>query len=244
MTTVFKLIIRFDYSLTYEVLDKKGTCFAILNRGNEQFWQAVGQGGEFTLIANFRTPNEYRHVSIEPNTFVVSWENYPGLELDKLHSSPEFRKFDEIFGSFQAHFGIDGLTRAGFRIFAFSEADPERRDHLLKAKRLLNGEQVKIIQDDLGNVNNIGWVFEGVGDDKLRYRLSCGPFSQDEPFKYYESLIVPNSARKENLPFYFTYDLDLFETMLSIKGTSLSRWARPKWVTASAIFDKTLRLLL
>jgi hypothetical protein len=242
--SVFKLIIRLDFPIVYEILDRIGTCCAILNRGREDFWQAAGMlAGGSGALANYRSNDEYRHISIEATAFIILWESYPGIDLSKLLTVDTFQKFDEMFAEFSKIFAVDRINRAGFRILATSENNGGKNDRFEKAKGFIAGEQVNLIQKNLGMINNLAVTFEGTTESKSQYRLSYGPYSQDEPFKYYERLVVPNNSRK-NTDGYFTFDLDLFETMISLKGTSLRRWARPKWVSASDLFEKTLRLVV
>src|ERR1700730_19341905 len=98
MTVLFKLIIRFDFSPIYQVLDKKGTCFLILNSVSQGFWKTLGDGlNPHISIAQYLEPNvEYRHIAIEPTSLVILWENYPDMDIDKLSSSTLFKTFDNI----------------------------------------------------------------------------------------------------------------------------------------------------
>lgn len=242
---IFKIIVRFDFPIVYEILDNLGTCLAVLNRGHENYWQTLGiSDTNVGAIANRRKPSEeYSHVHVEPTSFIFISENFPGIEIDKIEKMESLNKANEIFATFSRTFQVDQINRAGFRVFAFSTETEERTDKLANCKCLLRKEHVTQVQESFGEVSTFAWTFEGTAKDKSQYRFQLGPHTPDEPFKYYENLIVLPPKRVENLKSYVTYDLDIFEANLSIKGTTLSRWARPKIALASAAFQKTIELI-
>ncbi|WP_298254724.1 hypothetical protein [Bradyrhizobium sp.] len=227
MARVIRLFWRLDYEPSYAFMDRRGTALQILKDHVEGYWQQVADGTiQTSFVGKSSSPEHARQLSLEPTSMNGSMDWPAGLEVGRVLESPEFRKLDRLVKALIDHCEIRLLKRAGVRTFSVEQLSP-RADARETIVASISSGMRRVIEEKIGKINDLAYVFEGKGDDDLGYRVQFGPYEKKNAEMTLQRQLTEEEAKVLSGNDLF-FDIDLFENNISFAEHSLGRWARTK----------------
>jgi hypothetical protein len=238
MATLIRTIWRIDFAINYGLLNNIGNGLKILSEGNEIFWNSAGPGTlPYSTLAEYRSDEIYRRVSLELENINALLEWKGGIELKKLMHTDESLVITKIFNAVLDLGSIKNVKRIGIRFIVLSGTRPASGHP--QSSFFAGAELLRSAKRKLGDFSDVALTVEGRHEDKLDYRVTLGPNAKKNIEMHFTSPVAEEAMTPlENHATFF--DIDLFETSISLAGNSFAKWASTKIDRASEFIDSVI----
>ncbi|MDX5333500.1 MAG: hypothetical protein LPK58_05585 [Gammaproteobacteria bacterium] len=235
--SIHRVIFRFDFKANFEIVDRPGEIMRILDDVSDGFWDELREASQNRRIMAVYKKAERervaRFIAVEPTAIYGVMESMAGWPLEDLEANrvESFRVLLRLVTKLFERFQITDLSRAGLRLIHLG-TPLDRIERLRSVFRQKVATEVSShIEKNLGEIADFGFGFEGMNEDKIHYRVSFGPYLDQESQKWFQEFGADFTAEGDpNLIF----DLDLFEHDISLPSGSAARWMRPLFARAKA----------
>lgn len=230
---VCRLIFRLDFKLLFEMFNKTGEIMKKMDEAGEDFWNNYIDDTQKRMISarnESETDLWARSINVCPQSIDGIMLTHKGVSLEGLESDDTFRKLIKVTNNIRKQFRINNLIRCGLRLFYFEKLNFQDDNINLPFQKTINNHIINGIITELGEINDLGIVFDGAHEDKIKYHFRCGPYYNREASKYITHF---SEKFKENKDFNFIADIDLYENDFSLsESVSLIKWCIPVLVKA------------
>lgn len=244
---VYRFIFRLDFQPVFDMIDSPGKIMrTLLNEklGEKKFLPDLLEDSKtHAITAKYASEDkkEMRTLTVEPTSINGSFETVAGVELDSLENYKILGKLLILVNVLRKDFHISSIERCGARFFCFDSVGTKEENSVQKIKSLINGDFSKTIEKIFGTTQDIGIAFDGEHEDKIKYKIKCGPYSNNGKDKYF-SLITKQFDESINHDLIF--DIDLFEEKFVLnEGVSFIKWCVPIINKASTMVNATKDML-
>lgn len=243
MYKIVRLVFRFDYTVKFDIMDNLGKMLGVLHSSDPEIWQEVGESrANRSLSARYsntklKTEGQL-NVDINNINGTIDFPQGATWHSDQLQDFLQHcsRACKEIMDSFH----ISTLNRAGIRFFVFEYDDIIKNNSRIAFNALTNHNLLSAFED-LGNVNDLGVVYEGVTKSNVSYRMIFGPGSEADLAKILQKNIPDEQLGERH---QICADIDLYENHISFAGLNLDKWAKTKWPTAEKMLGMVKKRIL
>ena len=229
--SIYRLVFRLDFEPSFQMFDSTGKIMSKLLSetigGNKFLPDLLERSQGHGVAAKYvnETNTEMRMLTIEPVSIHGAFEISEGVPFEKLEKYVIFEKIIKLVNEFRRDFGIEALTRCGIRFFYLSKINNDNNDTINKFNLLFNKKLIETVEKKMGNLSDVGIVFEGKHEDFTKFRVHFGPYSNEESGRYFPTI---SNYLKTTDEFNLIADIDLYESDFILHSTvSFAKWCNP-----------------
>jgi hypothetical protein len=237
----FRVIFRLDFATAnFEMCDRAGAALRVLHDAGPKFFTDLKESFQNRLVWGSNTDPEGRwfyQVQMDALSVNFLYETADGFSLTSIETNERLSKFFSVSENLLDIFKISNLSRAGLRLWILDSVN---------AGSVLDTFLGKIdgsMKDAFGNLDDeasdICLTFEGQYPDKVKYRISTGPYSNDEAQKYFQHTTKAMSSKED---YNVLLDVDLFVEQFALT-ISPRKWARPLFRHADNVATKVATVI-
>jgi hypothetical protein len=209
---IHRLIFRYDFTKNIPgVIDGSGEIIEkFLEPACDQHKGEMGADflRRVTSMSVLEEDKSYLGFTMEPRAIVGELETVVGIEFRKLSANVHFSLLTRLADQIMDHCKATAIQRFGFRAFVLGEGGNNFAKNLVTMRQSISSPWVRAIEENLGDLADIAFSFDGGNADKAKYHARVGPYSQSEAGKYFLKLAEAMKAKESNS---WVSDLDIYD---------------------------------
>lgn len=237
---VHKVIIRFDFPVSYDILDKPGQVMRLIEQVGTK-WSALGENQSARQItASMKLDNEYYSYTVQPTNLVIDFESVDGVPLMQVRQNNIVKKLIKLTSSLFKNFEVEEIERAGVRVFC-GAGDGTFEVSKKNIENKVSQDMLQSINSAFGKIEDVGLAFDGQKEDLVSYRLRFGPYKTSEAKKYFTHV---GSKMIESSSFNHIFDVDVYEQRFSVLASPVHNWVDDALIYASESIQSLFKVLV
>jgi len=247
MLRILKLIYRFDFEPSFEMIDQPGSVMRVLSDTRAGYWADIGDNrGTRLILGEHRGQDQayYASIRFEPTTLSGHFEHGEGLAFD----SPQIGEFlDAVgFSSQQVFdkFRIRDFARAGARFQAISGTTNSPLDPSEAMRALIPSSGVKSSSRFVRETKDFNITIEGTMESEISFKITTGPGALSDYDRFLGGGRTKPAPPTPPTRHELAADIDLFERSIHIPSGRIQRWIAGKYDIAEQLLPDLRAMIL